>query len=64
MEPPVAFDADAVRDEKVKVLRAIPPCTRDQVPQHVVRAQYGAGAGRRQAGARLSAGRGGRARTR
>ena len=27
MEPPVAFDADAVRDEKVKVLRAIRPIT-------------------------------------
>ena len=24
MEPPVAFDAEAIRDEKVKVLRAIP----------------------------------------
>ena len=27
MEPPVAFDADAVRDEKVKVLRAVRPIT-------------------------------------
>jgi glucose-6-phosphate 1-dehydrogenase len=43
MEPPVAFDADAVRDEKTKVLRAIPPFQPDQVPNHVVRAQYGPG---------------------
>ncbi len=43
MEPPVAFDADAVRDEKTKVLRAIPPFSVDQVPNHVVRAQYGPG---------------------
>ena len=27
MEPPVTFSADAVRDEKVKVLRAIRPVT-------------------------------------
>ena len=44
MEPPVAFDADAVRDEKIKVLRAIPvPSPRD-VARHVVRGQYAAGA--------------------
>jgi len=44
MEPPVAFDADAVRDEKVKVLRAIHPMTREQVRINTVRAQYGPGA--------------------
>src|SRR5579859_3023960 len=44
MEPPVAFDADAVRDEKVKVLRAIHPMTREQVQTRTVRAQYSAGA--------------------
>lgn len=43
MEPPVAFDADAIRDEKVKVLRAIDPFTVDEVKQNVVRAQYVAG---------------------
>jgi glucose-6-phosphate 1-dehydrogenase len=39
MEPPVTFNADEVRDEKVKVLHAISP----PPPQHVVRAQYTAG---------------------
>ncbi|HZG49441.1 MAG TPA: glucose-6-phosphate dehydrogenase [Thermoleophilaceae bacterium] len=39
MEPPVTFDADEVRDEKVKVLHAIRP----PPPEHVVRAQYTAG---------------------
>jgi glucose-6-phosphate 1-dehydrogenase len=43
MEPPVAFDADNVRDEKVKVLRAIHPMTREQVLTRTVRAQYSAG---------------------
>jgi glucose-6-phosphate 1-dehydrogenase len=38
MEPPAAFQADALRDEKVKVLRAI--TTR---PEDVVRGQYGPG---------------------
>jgi glucose-6-phosphate 1-dehydrogenase len=40
MEPPVAFEADAVRDEKVKVLRAIPAPTPADVPEIAVRAQY------------------------
>jgi len=43
MEPPVAFDADAVRDEKVKVLRAIRPIEPHQVGRLTVRGQYGAG---------------------
>jgi glucose-6-phosphate 1-dehydrogenase len=43
MEPPVAFDANAVRDEKVKVLRAIRPITDEQVAQATVRGQYGKG---------------------
>jgi len=43
MEPPVAFDADAVRDEKVKVLRAIRPIGPDEVDQYTVRGQYGPG---------------------
>jgi len=38
MEPPAAFEADAVRDEKVKVLRALRPIER------AVRGQYTAGA--------------------
>jgi glucose-6-phosphate 1-dehydrogenase len=40
MEPPVSFEADKVRDEKVKVLQAITPYTPEQVSQHTVRAQY------------------------
>jgi len=43
MEPPVSFDANAVRDEKVKVLRAIKPPAIDEVRQMAVRAQYGPG---------------------
>ncbi len=43
MEPPVAFDADAVRDEKVKVLRAVRPFTPERIKSDAVRGQYGAG---------------------
>ena len=43
MEPPVSFDANPVRDEKVKVLRAIRPPTPEEVPSMAVRAQYGPG---------------------
>ncbi len=43
MEPPVAFDPDAIRDEKVKVLRAIPLLTPEEVAERTVRAQYTAG---------------------
>jgi glucose-6-phosphate 1-dehydrogenase len=41
MEPPAAFQADALRDEKVKVLRAIGTDPTD--PTQVVRGQYGPG---------------------
>src|SRR3954452_10418181 len=40
MEPPASFDADKVRDEKVKVLHAIRPPTPEQVSRTSVRAQY------------------------
>jgi glucose-6-phosphate 1-dehydrogenase len=43
MEPPVAFDADAVRDEKVKVLRAVRPILGKDVAKMTVRGQYGPG---------------------
>ena len=43
MEPPVVYDADAVRDEKVKVLRAIQPITPEEVAQYTLRGQYSAG---------------------
>jgi glucose-6-phosphate 1-dehydrogenase len=43
MEPPVALDADAIRDEKVQVLRAVRPILPDQAAKSTVRAQYGPG---------------------
>ena len=39
MEPPIAIEADAVRDEKVKVLRSVRPLVRDSRAA-AVRAQY------------------------
>ena len=44
MEPPNSFQADAVREEQVKALRAIAPLKPDEVATHVVRGQYGKGA--------------------
>ena len=44
MEPPVAFDADSVREEKVQVLRSIRRMKPEQVAERTVRAQYGPGA--------------------
>jgi len=43
MEPPAAFDDRAVRDEKVKVLRALRPIPEEEVAERTVRAQYAAG---------------------
>ncbi|MEO7217198.1 MAG: glucose-6-phosphate dehydrogenase [Gemmatimonadaceae bacterium] len=43
MEPPIAAAGNAVRDEKVKVLRSIRPLLADGIPA-AVRAQYAAGA--------------------
>jgi glucose-6-phosphate 1-dehydrogenase len=43
MEPPVTLDADAVRNEKLKVLQALPEWTSEDVAQNVIRAQYTAG---------------------
>jgi glucose-6-phosphate 1-dehydrogenase len=40
MEPPVAFDADGVRDEKVKVLKAVRRIPEDEVENFAVRGQY------------------------
>ena len=45
MEPPVRFHADQVRDEKVKVLRAIPAPVPEQVEDVAVRGQYAPGMG-------------------
>ncbi len=40
MEPPLAFEANAVRDEKVKVLRAIRPLIGEEIEESTVRGQY------------------------
>jgi glucose-6-phosphate 1-dehydrogenase len=46
MEPPSSFEAEAVRDEKGKVLRAIQPYSPEEVLFKTVRGQYGASAGK------------------
>ncbi len=43
MEPPINAHADAIRDEKLKVLRSLAPWTPLTLSQHVVRGQYAAG---------------------
>ncbi len=43
MEPPASIDAEALRDEKVKVLRSVRPIADDRVREHAFRAQYGPG---------------------
>lgn len=44
MEPPVSMAEDAVRDEKLKVLKALKPFTNESVIAKTVRGQYRAGA--------------------
>jgi glucose-6-phosphate 1-dehydrogenase len=44
MEPPASLDADAVRDEKLKVLRALKRVNGTEAPKTTVRGQYKAGA--------------------
>jgi glucose-6-phosphate 1-dehydrogenase len=43
MEPPISFQPDAVRDERLKILRAIRPLTQEEVMSDAVRGQYGPG---------------------
>src|SRR5579864_5810286 len=43
MEPPIAFDADAVREQKVQVFRSIRPMSVEEVARRTVRGQYGPG---------------------
>ena len=43
LEPPASFDANAVRNEKIKVLQSIRPFDLGMVAQSVVRGQYAAG---------------------
>jgi glucose-6-phosphate 1-dehydrogenase len=43
MEPPISFQADAVRDEQSKVLHAIQPLSPEDVLLRAIRGQYGEG---------------------
>ena len=43
MEPPSRNDADAIRDEKLKVLRSLRPFTLESAGRDVIRGQYRAG---------------------
>lgn len=43
MEPPVCMEAESLRDEKVKVLKAVRPITKESVHSHAFRAQYAKG---------------------
>jgi glucose-6-phosphate 1-dehydrogenase len=43
MEPPINSHADAIRDEKLKVLRSLKPWTTESLTQDVIRGQYAAG---------------------
>ncbi|HZQ91284.1 MAG TPA: glucose-6-phosphate dehydrogenase [Terriglobales bacterium] len=43
MEPPIAFEADAVREQKVQLFRSIRPMNLEDVARCTVRGQYGPG---------------------
>jgi glucose-6-phosphate 1-dehydrogenase len=43
MEPPINSHADAIRDEKLKVLRSLKPWTAETLKHDVIRGQYSAG---------------------
>ena len=43
MEPPVSFEADAVRDEQAKILTAIQPFSPEDSLHNAIRGQYGSG---------------------
>ncbi len=43
MEPPVNMDGDSIRNEKLKVLKALRPITRDNASEATVRGQYSSG---------------------
>ncbi len=54
MEPPIEFEADSVRGQKVQALKSIRPMTVEEVAKRTVRGQYGPGeiGGKRVAGYR------------
>ena len=64
MEPPVSFTAEEVRNEKVKVLHAIPSRRPSEIPEMAVRAQYARRALRRRGRRRATSRRTACARTR
>ena len=43
MEPPSSMDSTSIRDEKVKIVRALSPMTAEEVAKNTVRAQYASG---------------------
>jgi glucose-6-phosphate 1-dehydrogenase len=43
MEPPVAFDANALREQKRQVWQSIRPMTPEEIAERTIRGQYGAG---------------------
>jgi len=43
MEPPDSFNAESIRNERVKVLKSIKPLTEEYVKENMIRGQYGAG---------------------
>jgi glucose-6-phosphate 1-dehydrogenase len=43
MEPPISFEANAVRDEQAKILHAVQPFSNEDVLTKTVRGQYGEG---------------------
>ena len=61
MEPPVSLEAEAIRDEKVKLLKSIRPLSPEDVARQVVRGQYFAGTVDGEAAAGLSPGAEGQA---
>ena len=43
MEPPISFEADSIRDEKVKLLKSIRPFNLEKIDNYIVRGQYDEG---------------------
>lgn len=43
MEPPIGFEAEFIRDEKIKIFQAIMPMKDEEINKYTVRGQYGPG---------------------
>jgi glucose-6-phosphate 1-dehydrogenase len=65
LEPPADLDADSIRNEKLKVLKALRPITRDNIHKYAVRGQYASGhiKGKEVPGYNEEPGAGGKSRT-